>query len=646
MKCSSQRSDTRIGVAALVSSALLCVASSGVAQPKDPPPLASEPVDSPETTQPVEAPQAAPSPPVDPAVREAAKKNADESFKAGRVLWKKGQWAGALLQYEASMRAYPSGAARNGIAACLVKLQRYDEALDAFESTVQEFGDKLPAKTKAAALEQMDLMRRETGAFVLTGAAPGALVFVDGRVRGEHPLSAPVPTMAGRHWIRVYKEGFVVYEKDINTPKGAMETLAVTLQALPNAGRLKVGEIAGRKMEVVVDGVPVGVTPWEGAVSPGPHAVSLRPLAKPPNVRNDVCDSPDSTPILPDAADPTSAEMGTEPMTVDVKEGQTTPLDLKAERLGAVVRIVPEPPDAEVYIDGVLVGRGPYIGRAKPGKHVVKTKADGYFAEAQELEAKTGEESSPPLVLKKDVNARKWAVAGRVLLEVRGGVPLGNTFGGDLDAGCTGPCQQSLATGVNATFRAGYEFPNGVGLGAALGYFQLDQSHVGFAATIGIDEGQRDMAGNVILVNHQGRANDSTLMQNIMVGVFGSYKLNTRFPVRLGLGAGLMYGNVAYERTGTFDGRAVGPLQQTGAFPWIYIEPEARIGVQITERWSLGVAISGLVLVAPKIPVWTRLMQVNAHGDDPDQLGTFQAERVTASALFTMNQGLYLQYGF
>ena len=35
----------------------------------------------------------------------------------------------------------------------------------------------------------------------------------------------------------------------------------------------KVGEVAGKRMEVVVDGVPVGVTPWEGPVSPGPHAV-------------------------------------------------------------------------------------------------------------------------------------------------------------------------------------------------------------------------------------------------------------------------------------------------------------------------------------------------------------------------------------
>lgn len=614
--------------------------------------LASAPVNAqtPANTQ-AEAPASPPDPSKAPKMaettpRDAAKKNAEQLYRGGRVFWNKGQWASALLQYEASFRAFPSWTARTGMGACLVKLQRYDEALDAFESALRDFGEVLPAKSKAATLEQVNIIRRETGALMITDAAPGALIFVDGRLRGENPLAAPVPMLVGAHWIRVYKEGFVVYEQDVTIPKGGMQTIDVKLTALPNAGRLKVGEVVGRKMEVVVDGIPVGVTPWDGPVSPGPHSVALRPVTPKNDPRRGVCD-PEETAILPeDAADPTSAEMGTEPITVIVKEGQTTPLDLKAERLGAVVRIVPNPPDAEVYIDGVLVGRGPYIGRAKPGKHVVKTKANGYFEKAVEIDAKSDDETTPPLRLEKDVNAPKWAIAGRFLLEARAGVPLSPSFGSDLDALCTEFCQQGLGAGVNATFRAGYEFPNGFGLGGTLGYLQLSQSHAGFKATLGIDEGQRDMNGDVVLTNYEGRANDATLLQNFMVGAYGSYKLGSRFPIRLGLGAGFMYGNVTYSRTGTFNNQAVGPLEQSGFFPWIYIEPEARIGVRISEGWSLGVAISGLVLVAPKIPVWTRIMQVNAHGDNPDELGQFQAEKVTGGAFFSMNQGIYVQYGF
>jgi hypothetical protein len=103
---------------------------------------------------------------------------------------------------------------------------------------------------------------------------------------------------------------------------------------------------------------------------------------------------------------------------------------------------------------------------------------------------------------------------------------------------------------------------------------------------------------------------------------------------------------VTYDRVGTFQDRAVGPLEQTGYFPWIYVEPEARIGIRITEGLSIGVTISGLVLIAPKVPVWTQLMQVNAHSSNPDQLGQFDSEKVTGAAFFVMNQGLYVQYGF
>ncbi|HRI67513.1 MAG TPA: PEGA domain-containing protein [Polyangium sp.] len=577
---------------------------------------------------------------------DAAKKNASQFGNSGRQLMKQRNWAAALLEFEASNRSYPSWQALSGIGTCLTSLKRYDEALDAWETMLRKHSESLPEGTKKELHANIDLLRKETGAFMVTSATPGAVILVDGRWRGEHPLVSPMAVLSGRHWIRIYKEGFVIFEKEVEIPKGGMETLDAKLEALPNAGRMHVAEVAGRKMEVVLDGVPVGIAPWEGPVSPGPHTVFLRPVTINEAPESDTCSAEEKPAIPEDAGDPTSHEMGTEPEVVNVNAGQTSSVELKAEPLGAVVRVVPDPPDAEVYIDGVFMGRGPYVGRSKPGRHVVKTKADGYFEKTSEVVAAKGTESAPPLQMKKDVNAPKWAVAGRVLFEARASVPLANSFGGDLDAACTDFCQQSLGAGVNATFRGGYEWSNGLGFGATLGYFQIEQSHVGVKATIGVDEGARDTNGNVVLTPQDGLANDSTLFKNFMVGAYGSYKLGRRFPVRLGLGAGFMYGTVTYQRAGTFNNRAVGPLQQNGFFPWIYVEPEARVGVQITERWSIGVAISGLVLIAPKVPVWTRVMQVNAHGENPDQLGEFSPEKITANTIFAMNQGIYLQYGF
>lgn len=622
-------------IAAIIASTMFFFPARSIAQSNASPPKAAEGDEQTETTA-MNAPEKPPPPPVvDPAVVEAAKKNAEMLYKAGRESFKKGQWSEALLKYEASMRAYPSSTTHNAIAASLVKLQRYDEALDAFESALRDFGHKLPEKTRLAALEQVDILRRETGSFMMTGATPGALVFVDGRLRGDHPLTAPVPTLVGQHWVKVYKEGFVLYEKEVAIAKGGIATLEVTLAALPNAGKLKVGEVGKRKMEVVVDGVPVGITPWEGPVSPGPHSVSLRPVTIKKDARGDSCDLDESASIPADASDPTSHEMGTEPITVEVKAGQTVPLELKAERLSSVVRILPNPPDAAVYIDGVFVGRGPYIGRTKPGKHVVKTQSDGYFPTTQEVEAKEASESTPSLRLQKDLNASKWAEAGRVVIEVSAGVPLAASLGGEVASSCRASCQQPLATGVNAMVRIGYEMPNGFGFGGTLGYFQIAESHLGFAANLTINGTPKE-----------GKANDAMRIENFMGGVYGSYRLGKRFPLHLGLGAGFMYGRTTYTRDGTFDGNSIGPLRQTGFFPWFYVEPEARIGVRISEHWSAGIALSALVVLAPSVPVWTQDMQVNAHSNNPDQLGQFTGEPITGNVFLAMNQSLYLQYGF
>ena len=608
------------------------------------PSFAQQPATPSTTAQPESPPATTASP-----AEQEAKKNALALFKEGRALYKQGQWSAALLQYEASFRLYRSWEARTSVGACLVKLQRYDEALDVFESGLREFGDKLPPKTKTSALEQVDLMRKETGAVVVTGATPGALVFVDGRLRGEHPLSAPAATLGGRHLVRVYKEGFVVFEKDVDIAKGGMQSLDVKLDALPHSGTLKVGEVGGLKMEVLVDGVPVGVTPWEGPVSPGPHSVALRPITPPDDPRGGSCSAPTNAPPAPARENGSqTAELGTEPTTVVVKEGESTAVNLKAEPLEAVVRVIPNPPNADVYIDGVLVGRGPYVGRAKPGKHVVKMQAEGYFPVTQELNAKVGDEAAPPKAnLRKDVNSPMWIVPGRFVVEARGAVPLAPSFGGDIADDCTGDCQQSLGTGIRATLRVGYEKGNGLGFGLTAGYLRMQQSRLDMATRVCTEDEAVCQSLPTTSPSWQiANANDSTQIETFVVGAYGSYKLGKRFPLRLGLGAGVLLGNMTYTRTVIFENKAAGPLTQSGFFPWFYVEPEAQFGLQITDHLSVGLNLSALVVIAPKVPTWTQNMLVNAHGDSIDKLATFEKQHITGNSFFTMSQGLYVQYGF
>ncbi|XXT19136.1 PEGA domain-containing protein [Sorangium sp. So ce429] len=634
-----------------MTAAILCAQTPSIAQPEEPPPPPrAEPSPTPPSRAEPSSPLPSPSPPpgaaqestVAPAVDEAAlalaRKNAEAAYNAGRELWKRGEYAAALARYQSSIRFFPTWSARTGAGACLVKLQRYDEALDTFQSALREAGDRLPAKTKASVLEQIDLMRGVTGMVMVTGAAPGAIVVVDGRVRGEHPLGAPVPVLVGPHLIRVYKEGFSLYEEAVDVAKGNMATLPTDLKPLAETGRLKVGEVNGRKMEVVVDGVPVGETPWDGPVSPGPHSVHLRPITPKRELSPWTCDEP--LVVAPEAS-VEEQELGTEPVSVVVKAGGTTPVQLKVERLGAVLRITPNPATAGVYINGVHVGRGGYVGRAKPGKHVVKLAEDGYEPVTQTIEAKVDQDNAPPGRLRKDWNSPRWAERGRFLVEVRGDLALTPSLGGEIASECDEPCQSSLGVGARLALRGGYEFPGGVGLGLTAGYFQMQQTITGRPAKFFLNDSTDDEPTI-------GTANHTVSLRDFMAGAYASLRLSERFPVRLGLTAGVLLGSVEDSRIGIFEGKTTGPVVQSGFFPWLFVEPEIQVGLRLGEHFSVGVGFSAMVLVPPRVPLWTDKMPINAHNEAEvgGGVGRFAAETITGSVVVAMTQGLYIRYGF
>jgi len=218
----------------------------------------------------------------------------------------------------------------------LLKLQRYDEALDIFEGTPAEYGASLPARTKEEVLKQVDTLRTVIGGISVSGAEPGAIIAIDGRMRGEHPTLAPLNVLAGPHLVRIYKEGFALFEKSVDTTKGQVTTVPAKLVQIAEgrAGRLKIAEIGGKKMEVVVDGIPVGVTPWEGPTTEGEHSIVLRPLPEPtppPPPEDATCNAP-----LPAAQ--RAAMLGTPdvtasfPVSVMVKANETTGVNPKDTR--------------------------------------------------------------------------------------------------------------------------------------------------------------------------------------------------------------------------------------------------------------------------------------------------------------------------
>ncbi|WP_437499511.1 PEGA domain-containing protein [Sorangium sp. So ce1099] len=205
----------------------------------------------------------------------SAKAEAEARFERGLRMYRAEAWEAAAAEFLESRRLYPTWGATSIAARCLQKLGRTTEALEMFESLLSDFGNVLPADAKEAALAEVERLRELVGAIAIEGGAPGAVVIVDGQRRAELPLSAPLRVEAGAHAVRIQKDGFEPFEARVEVLGRQTARVAASLKAIETHGRVRISEKTGKRLEVALDGVRVGRTPWEGKVEPGTHVIVL-----------------------------------------------------------------------------------------------------------------------------------------------------------------------------------------------------------------------------------------------------------------------------------------------------------------------------------------------------------------------------------
>jgi hypothetical protein len=110
-----------------------------------------------------------------------------------------------------------------------------------------------------------------TGTIEIDSQPAGALVTVDGRDLGPAPQS--IELRGGSHEVRVRKEGFEPFARDVHVVPG--RTLEVSAQLAHEAPRLRVdADVPGAT--VFLDHKPFGKTPLEARpVTPGSHRVNV-----------------------------------------------------------------------------------------------------------------------------------------------------------------------------------------------------------------------------------------------------------------------------------------------------------------------------------------------------------------------------------
>ncbi|WP_433931039.1 PEGA domain-containing protein [Sorangium cellulosum] len=541
-------------------------------------------------------------------VSEAVRQEALQHFEKGLALLGQGALGPALAEFMLSRKLFPTRAATRNAAIALRELHRDNEALDMFEAFLRDFNASAAERT--AVQRDIAELRARVGTIDITGAEPGASIVVSGEDRGQYPPFKPIRVPAGPHVIRVFKEGFESFERRVDVAGGQTVPVQARLRRLTRSGRLRVVERTGKTVDVLVDNVVVGRTPWLGALSVGNHMVALRGEGK----------------------------LGSQPTAAPVRPQELTTLSLLAEELDASLRVNPTPPGASVWINSVNVGNGVWLGRLKEGQHRVEVKADGFVTGSRTVTLDRGEREVLTLQLERDEEAPIWRKPPKIALDASASFLLVPTLGGDV-AGCSGGCSISPGLGGAAFLHGAYELGSGLGFGVEVG---------GLMAFQGVEGRDAELYPVGVAEPDRGLADDDLRLSGVLVGATIGYHVEQRFPLQFRLGAGVLLGQVRDERSGDFtarDGSVIlaAPAASFSSATYLYLDPEVRIGARFAEHFEVSAGAKLLVLIAPEPPRWDPTIEIPASTDG---IGTYRPEPVMGDLVFMVAPGVSLRYDF
>jgi hypothetical protein len=538
------------------------------------------------------------------------KQQAKQHFDRGLELIRQQAWGPALAEFLRSRELFATRGNTLNAGLALAKLGRHAEALELFETLLRDYPD-IPAGERRQVEAEVAELRKRVGFVQVENAPRGATVMIDGVVRGTTPLDAPIRVDSGTHLVRVFRSGAVPFEARVDVAGGELKRVQPTLPVLEEGGRLKVIERAGQPAEVLVDGVLLGRTPWEGDLSPGRHAVTLRGPGK----------------------------LGTQPASAPIRAGATTVLRLSLEPLECELKVEPEPINANVAIDRVDVGRGGWQGRLRCGAHRVEVAAEGFLPERRSVQLSPRRAERVEIALDRDPEAELWASArpSRVFIELNGGAALGAGFGGDLADACTAECDASLPFGWLLLGRGGYQLRSGLAAALEVGYLRVGASFTGRPIdALTVPDGQP----------LQGAAEDALALRAFLAGVSGSYHAGDDWPVGVRLNVGVLIGALEDRRSASLSGAPGSgqypPSNHSHPARYLYLAPEIHVGRRFGD-FELALGVRPMLLVAITQPSFESDQRVADGG-----LGffRFQPETLTAQTLFLVSPTLSLRYGF
>ncbi len=313
-------------------------------------------------------------------VTEEARSDAKARVKKALGLFDQGDNAGALAELRKAYELTGSPLVLYNIGLVLDAKGDYPEADAALTEVLALAPDPLKPEARKRALEAQAHARANIGLVELAAQLEtppgttddpriGASIELDGVEVARWPLGGPLRVSVGEHTVGLVVAGYAPARKKVLVAGGTTVKASLSLVAMASKAAQLTVKCNVPGAEVLVDGEPIGRTPFAAsvAVAPGKHVVE----AKRPGY------GAGSTVV-------TLAAGGTGGADLDLREDAAATL-----ALGAKVKLDISEPGATVTIDGAPRAVSAPLA-LPPGPHQLHVERTGFFAVDRELDVKAG----------------------------------------------------------------------------------------------------------------------------------------------------------------------------------------------------------------------------------------------------------------
>jgi hypothetical protein len=160
---------------------------------------------------------------------------AKEAYTAAGLLHNRGEYAAAATKYEEAYDLSKDPRLLFNIAACEKELHKYARMGAYLRRFKAESGARISDEDRKDVDDALAALKGFVGSVSVVSDAAGAIVAVDGETVGTTPLSGPLLLDAGKHTIRLRKDGAEDVDKEVDVAAGSETSVSITLAAASSA---------------------------------------------------------------------------------------------------------------------------------------------------------------------------------------------------------------------------------------------------------------------------------------------------------------------------------------------------------------------------------------------------------------------------